>query len=108
MEMFGIRDLRERSGDLTRAAEAGKMVVLTKRDRPLMVGTPFSENLLKEGISINIAVHLFSQGVISLGKAARLAELPLETFIQKLGHLGVPVVDYDPEELEQELKNLGG
>ena len=106
MEMFGIRDLRERSGDLTRTAEAGRLAVLTKRDRPLMIGIPFSENLLKEGININLAVHLFSQGVVTLGKAARLAEMPLEMFIQKLGHLGIPAVDYDPSELDQELKNM--
>ena len=58
MQTFGIRDLREKSGELTRAAEAGHLSIFTKRDRPFMVGVPFSENLLKQGV--NICSH-FSQ-----------------------------------------------
>ncbi|WP_263079369.1 UPF0175 family protein [Endozoicomonas sp. Mp262] len=107
METFGIRDLRERSGELTRLAEAGQLALLTKRDRPLMVGVPFNETLINENINLCMAVHLFSQGIITSGKAARLAQLPLETFIEKLGHLGIPLVDYQPEDLDQELDNLG-
>lgn len=107
MQMFGIRDLRERSGDLTKAAEAGHLSVITKRDRPFMVGVPFTENLLREGINVNLAIHLYNQHVLSPVKAARLAECSLEEFIQKLGHLGVPFVDYDAEELDEELNNLG-
>nr|MDT0253866.1 UPF0175 family protein [Endozoicomonas sp.] len=108
MELFGIRDLRERMGDLSRTAEAGKLAVITRHDRPLMAGIPFNESLFQEGVHICLAVHLFSQGVITPAKAARMAGLPLESFFRKLGHLGVPVVDYDLDELEQELKNLGG
>ena len=106
MEMFGIGDLRERSGDLTRTAEAGQLAVLTKRDRPFMLGVPFDERLLREGVNNNLAVHLFSQGVLSLPKAARLSDYSLEEFIQKLGYLGVDAVDYDPDEVDEELANF--
>ena len=107
MHMFGIRDLRERSGELTKAAESGHLSVFTKRDRPFMVGIPFSENLLKEGVNTNLAIHLYSQGILSPAKAARLAECSLEEFIQKLGHLGITLIDYDAGELDEELDNLG-
>ncbi len=107
METFGIRDLRERSGELSRLAEAGQLAILTKRDRPLMVAVPFSDTLINEGVNLCMAIHLFSQGIITAGKAARLAQIPLEAFIDKLGHLGIPLVDYQPDELEQELNHLG-
>ena len=107
MEMFGIRDLRERSGDLTRTAESGQLAVLTKRDRPFMLGVPFDEKLLRAGVGNSLAIHLYSQGVLSLSKAARLSEYCLEEFIQKLGHLGLDTVDYDPDELDEELNRFG-
>lgn len=106
MQTFGIRDLREKSGELTKAAEAGHLSIFTKRDRPFMVGIPFSENLLKQGVNINLAIHLFSQGVLSLPKAAKLAECSLEELIQTMGHLGITVVNYSAEELDEELQNL--
>ncbi|MCW7551396.1 UPF0175 family protein [Endozoicomonas gorgoniicola] len=71
-----------------------------------MVGITFSENLLKQGVNINLAIHLFSQGVLSLPKAAKLAECSLEELIQTVGHLGITVVNYSAEELDEELQNL--
>ncbi len=107
MHMFGIRDLRERSSELTKAAEAGQLSLFTKRDRPFMVGIPFSEDLLKEGVNVSLAAHLYEQGVLSPAKAARLAKCSLEVFIQTLGHLGITLIDYDADELDEELNNLG-
>ena len=106
MDTFGIRDLRERTGDLTKVAESGHLAVITKRDKPFMVGIPFTEDLLKQGVDLNLAMHLYSEGVISIAKAAKLARCPLEVFIQKLGHCGVDAVTYDGDELDEELQHL--
>ena len=107
MEMFGIRDLRERSGDLTRAAEAGQLTIITKRDTPLMVGIPFTRELLEQGVGVNLAIHLFQNRLATLAKAARIADKPLAEFIQMLGAIGINVVDYDPDELDRDLNSLG-
>lgn len=106
MEMFGIRDLRERSGDFSRTAEAGQLAIITKRDTPLMVGIPFTKELLEQGIGVNLAVHLFQNKLATLAKAARIANKPLAEFIQILGAMGVDVVDYDPDELDRDLNAL--
>ncbi len=51
-----------------------------------------------------LAVHLFQNGLLSLGKAAELAEYGLGVFIDFLNELQVPVIDYEEEELEAEFK----
>jgi prevent-host-death family protein len=103
VETFSIRDLRERTGDLVREAEAGHLSLVAKHGRPLFVAVPMDEHLLKEGVAVALAVRLFAEKSISLGKAAKLAQLPVEAFIARLGAMGIPAVDYPPEELDAEL-----
>ena len=98
-----MRDLRERTGDLVRQAEAGHLSIVAKHGRLLFVAVPIDEYLLREGVAIAIAVRLFAEKVVSLGKAAKLADLPTEEFLKHLGAMGVPAVDYPPEELDAEL-----
>lgn len=103
MDTFSVRDLRERTGDLVREAEAGRLSIVAKHGRLLFVAVPLDEHLLREGVAVAIAVRLFAEKVISLGKAAKLAGLPTEEFIKHLGALAVPAVDYSPDELDAEL-----
>ncbi len=107
MEMFGIRDLRERSGDFSRTAEAGQLAVITKRDTPLMVGVPFTQELLEQGVAVNLAVQLYKNQAITLAKAARIANKSLAEFIQIIGLMGIEAVDYSPDELDSDLDILG-
>ena len=53
-----------------------------------------------------LACHLFSEGVVSLAKAARLGGLSNEAFIERLGAMGVPAVDYDASEIDGEVDLL--
>lgn len=55
-----------------------------------------------------LMVKLFETGKISLGQAAKMAGYSKPTFIELLGKLGVPVIDYPPEELEQEMNYQSG
>lgn len=104
MDTFTIRDLRERTGDLVRDAEAGKLSIVTKHGQPVFVAVPFDETLVKEGVRIDLAIKLFDENVLSTGQAARLAGLPLAEFLKICSEQGVPVVRYEPEEIEEELK----
>jgi predicted HTH domain antitoxin len=51
-----------------------------------------------------LSAHLFERGVLSMGKAAELAELNLGAFILFLDELEIPVIDYDDDELNAEFK----
>ncbi len=106
MDTFTVRDLREHTGALIHDAEIGKLSLITKHGRPVFLAVPFSENLLTLGLRPALAVKLYKEGTLTLGKAAKLAGQSMEAFIEKLGHLGVPVVNYLPTEIAQELKDF--
>jgi predicted HTH domain antitoxin len=103
MQTFTIRELRERSGDLSREAEAGRLALVTRHGRPLFVSVPFTDELLQAGVHTALAVSLFKNGDVTSARAAKLARMSLVDFLAYLSAQGIPVVDYDPAELEQEL-----
>jgi predicted HTH domain antitoxin len=107
METFTIRDLRERTGDLVRNAEQGNLAIVAKHGHALFVAVPMDDALLRHGVQVALAIKLFQEGTVSLGKAAKLAGLDRETFIDRLSSLGIPAVDYPAEDLDQELATLG-
>jgi predicted HTH domain antitoxin len=106
MQTFSIRDLRERTGDITRAAESGEMTVVAKHGEPIFLTVPFDDFLLQHGVKVDVAVKLFTTDILTLAKAARFAGLSQEAFIELLGSIGIPAVNYDPAELDEELRLL--
>ena len=106
MKTFTVRDLREHTGTLIHNAESGKLALITKHGRPVFVALPFSEELLKSGLASAFAVNLYQEGVLTLGKAAKLANCSPEAFIEILGNLGIPSVSYSVSELSKESKDF--
>lgn len=107
MESFTIRDLRERTGELVRNAEQGKLAVVAKHGHPLFVAVPLDEQLLRSGVGVALAVKLFQDGTLSLGRSAKLAGLSYEAFVEQLAAIGVPAVDYLPDDLDAEVTAVG-
>ncbi len=105
LDIFTVRDLRQRSGDLLRDAEQGRLSIITKHGRPAILAVPFDERLLSQGLHRALALHLFEAGQVTLAQAAKLAGLSLEAFIELLGEAGVAAVSYSPEELADEVEN---
>ncbi|MEK6670097.1 MAG: type II toxin-antitoxin system prevent-host-death family antitoxin [Aquabacterium commune] len=103
METFTVRDLRERSGDLIRCAEEGKLSVVTKHGAPVFVAVPFDDILVREGVTVALAVHLFDEAQMSLSKAAQLAGMSRVEFTRHLSQLNIPVIRTDAAELERDL-----
>ena len=54
-----------------------------------------------------MALHLFKSHKLTLGKAAKLAGIDRDEFIIKLDRFQIPLIDYEPEELEKELERFG-
>lgn len=106
MDTFTVRDLRERTGELIRDAESGKLSVITKHGRPVFLAVPFDELLIREGIGLALAVRLFQQAEISLGKAARLAGMERQEFMTELARRSIPVTHQSETELEHELEQF--
>ncbi len=108
MQTFSIRDLRDRSGELTREAEEGRLSLITKHGQPLLVTVPFTGDLLQHGVRKALAMSLLRSGDISVGKAAEIAGLAYVDFLPYVTALGLYAVDSDEAELAAELKILSG
>lgn len=106
MDAFTVRDLRERTGELIRDAEAGKLSVVTKHGKPVFVAVPLDDRLLEEGLRVALAIKLFDEEVLSLSKAARFAGMPIEDFLEHLGKQGIAVVRYSAGELDAEIAQM--
>ncbi len=106
METFSIRDLRERTGELVRTAEAGQLSVVAKHGQPVFVAVPFDAMLVTNGVAIDLAVKLFEDGTLTLGRAAKIAGMCHEEFMEILGAMGIPVVRYSAEQLTAEVDSF--
>jgi predicted HTH domain antitoxin len=108
MKTIGIRALRENPGVLSQSAAKGEFVLVTNRNNPISLSIPFSDELIEEGVHVNVAVKLYEDSVITLPRAAKLAKMPVESFINTLANLGVVVVSQSADELDADLKLLNG
>lgn len=106
MHTFTVRDLREHTGELIRGAENGELSIITKHGTPVFVAVPFDETLLREGVSVALAIRLFDEERISLSRAARLAGLSVSEMIDVLQRHGIAVIRTTEEELDQELGDI--
>lgn len=106
METFTIRDLRLRTGELVRRAEAGKLSVVSKRGQPVFVAVPFEEGLIEKGVRVELAVKLYEEEIVSLGRAAKVAALTLGEMVDELGRRKIPVVRHDAGEIRKDLKTV--
>jgi predicted HTH domain antitoxin len=57
-------------------------------------------------VKVALAIHLFLEGLISVGKAAELAGKPRIEFEWLVSQLALPVVRYDLEDDEQDLRGI--
>ena len=67
----------------------------------LRVTLPF--RLSEDEAKLLLAVKLYEVGKVSLGQAAKLAGFSKRAFMEVLGRYRVPLFDYSPDELRQEI-----
>ena len=65
-----------------------------------------TEDSLKNDLKFEFAKHLFTKGRFTLTQAAEFSSLDLKTFMQKISQDGIPVIDYDSDDLDSELSLL--
>lgn len=60
-------------------------------------------NFTKDEVQTLLAIKMYETERLSLGQAAKLAGYSKRTFIEILGRNNVPIFNYSPEELREEL-----
>ncbi len=64
----------------------------------------FDRDTLSREARESLAVRLYGEHRLSLGKAAELAAMPIVKFMDLLRSLNMPVLEYGEEEYAQDLK----
>ena len=67
----------------------------------LRVTLPFS--LSEDEAKLLLASKLYEVGKVSLGQAAKLADFSKRAFMEVLGRYHIPILDYSPDELREEI-----
>jgi predicted HTH domain antitoxin len=63
------------------------------------------ESITELEARLHLAARLFEIGRLSCGQAAELAGYSKRTFMELLGKLGIPVLDYPADELAEDLRH---
>ncbi|MGI8550991.1 MAG: UPF0175 family protein [Dehalococcoidia bacterium] len=61
---------------------------------------------VSEQVGLALAIHLFQEGIISVGRAAELAGQPRAPFELLLGAMGIPPVRYEKEDYDREWQTI--
>ena len=64
------------------------------------------DNISGEEARLFLAAKLFELDKLSLGKSAEMSGYSKNTFIELVSKMGIPVIQYSPEELEREMSRL--
>ena len=104
VDVFSVRDLRVRSSALIKDAENGDISLITKHGKPSIIAFPFTRKLFDLGVNKNMALSLYENKLISLAKAAKIAEVTVEEFLMTLKDSDVKCMDYPASDLDTEIK----
>jgi prevent-host-death family protein len=107
MGAITVEQLIRSPAKLVEEAEHGEVAIVTKDGRPLFLMVPYDERLAREDVHVAVAVRLYQNDIVSLGRAASIAAMSTSEFINRLAALNIPVVNYSPEELDREIASFG-
>jgi len=62
------------------------------------------ESISERDVKLATAVEVFQKKIISLNRAAEIAEMPLQEFLIELKNRNIPAYIYTDEEARQELE----
>jgi len=62
-------------------------------------------NIKEDEVKLLLAIKLYEDGIVSLGKAAEIAGYSERAFVEVLIHRGVPPLKYEKIDLDEELRN---
>ncbi|MGZ5245091.1 MAG: UPF0175 family protein [Bacteroidia bacterium] len=73
--------------------------------RTLTIQLPGTLDLGDKEAKMVLASKLYEMGKLTLGQAAELAGYTKQTFMELLANYGVPVFNFPPDELADDIKN---
>lgn len=107
MKAVNVRQLKNNPSEALRMARKQPVVVMNRDQPDAVLFHLDDEGLLGEpGVRLALATALYKSESLSIGRAARVAGMPLEAFMAQMGRAGVPVIRGSARTLREDLKNL--
>jgi predicted HTH domain antitoxin len=106
MFSIGMKELKNNPKELGDHLEHSEPALITRRGRPIGIAVPWDDAILENGYRQTLAVRAFEEGTLTLGQLAEAMGLSREEALKLLGTLGIPYIERDAEELEEELAVL--
>ncbi len=102
-----IRQLKNNPSAVLRMARKDLVVVMNRDQPEALLFHLDDEGLLGEpGVRLALATALYKSESLSIGRAAKVAGMPLEAFMLEMGRAGIPVIRGNARTLPEDLKNL--
>lgn len=73
--------------------------------RKLTIDIPDTANIDDNEAKMALASKLYERGKLTLGQAAELTGYSKETFMELLADYNIPLINYSPEELDEDIEN---
>jgi predicted HTH domain antitoxin len=106
MQSLSIRELKNNPTMITRYLEGGIPVFLTQHNKPIGITLPLNESIVNQSIKELLYFDLYKSGEISFGKLAEFLEVSKDKLRNIFVSLNMPVIDYSPDEVKDELELL--
>jgi len=108
MDVVNVRQLKNNPSAALRSAADGPVLVI-KGDHPeaLILHLDLDTTPDSADVLLALATALFKDGVLSLGRAARLARIGVSELASHLSRLGISIVHGDPSDAESDMHTLG-
>lgn len=73
--------------------------------KSLTLNLPDNVDLDEREIKMMLASKLYERGELTLGQAAEVSGYSKETFMELLADYGVDLINYPPDELDEDIEN---
>lgn len=105
MKAVNVRELKNNPSESLRMAREGPVVVLN-RDTPegLLISLHDMSLGVSEDFRVLVAIALFRDRALPLGRAARVAGISLENFMEQASREGVPVLTGTVQTVESDVE----
>jgi predicted HTH domain antitoxin len=106
LALLGFDIFAELGHTLTSLGETFMQTVTISLSDDLVIAANMSKDEIVTGMSREYAMKLFREGKFTLKQSADFCQMDIYDFTSLLSKAGIPVIDYDPAELELEIAEV--
>lgn len=101
VKTYSARDLRD-----SKFLTDDSLSIITSHGKPVKVTIPFNDVMFNEGISRSLALNLVENHLITQVQGARMANMPLESFLDLMAEFKIPAANQTKKEVCNEVERF--